>query len=160
MPLLIRLPDIKEDGLRLTGELSAAELQLEGLDELLTATEPLSYDLEASLMDGALLVQGGWAIRLCFHCARCLRPFEREIGEPNWACHMPVSGEGAVPVVDETVDLTSQVREDIVLALPQHPGCGDECAGLPKTGALTVNSGGSGVGLTATDWSELDKLKL
>ncbi len=160
MPLLIRLPDLNDEGLHLEGELPAADLNLQGIDELITPGPPLRYDIEVSKMDDALLVQGMWTIRLGFHCARCLKPFERDVTEPNWACHLPLSGEDAVPVVDETVDLTSQVREDIVLALPQHPGCGDECAGLPKAGKVSMASGGTGSGLTATDWSDLDKLKL
>ena len=161
MPLLIHLKDLTDDNaLELSGELPPAELDLGGIDPLMTAPKPLKYDLTVTMMGEALLVQGEWSIPLAFECARCLKRFEQEIADPQWACHLPLEGEEAVPISDETVDLTSAVREDIVLALPQHPGCGEGCAGMPEAFAADSKTSEPGGGLAATDWSDLDKLKL
>ena len=42
--------------LAVEGELAAAELDLEVMDELISSREPLHYDLEVSRMEDALLV--------------------------------------------------------------------------------------------------------
>jgi uncharacterized metal-binding protein YceD (DUF177 family) len=71
-----------------------------------------------------------------------------------------LNGEEAVPVHDETVDLTSPLREDIVLALPQHPVCEEGCAGLSSARLKTETESGPMPELSSGAWAELDKLKL
>ena len=66
------------------------------------------------------------------------------------------------PVVNDCVDLTPYVREDILLEFPQHPLCDPECRGLPKT-SIGKSRNTSGTGKTevgSSAWAELNKLKL
>jgi uncharacterized protein len=65
-------------------------------------------------------------------------------------------------VVNDFVDLTPYVREDILLEFPRHPVCNPECRGLPKT-AIGQARNSSGTGKTEVGspaWAELNKLKL
>jgi uncharacterized protein len=69
-------------------------------------------------------------------------------------------GEQAAPIVNDCVDLTPYLREDILLEFPQHPLCDPECRGLQAkpTGKKKAGSGSKTDG-TSTTWSELNKLK-
>ena len=42
---------------------------------------------------------------------------------------MPLEGEEKANVINDLVDLTPYLREDIVLAFPQHPLCRPNAAG-------------------------------
>jgi uncharacterized protein len=160
MSLAINLHQLQEGNVSLTGELPPAALDVEGLDELAHFEKPLKYDLEASLMDNAVFVEGSWEIPVTLECARCLKRFTQMISADDWACHLPLEGEEAVPIQDETVDLTSPLREDIVLALPQHPVCSEGCTGLSSARLKTEKESGPAAELSSGAWAELDKLKL
>jgi uncharacterized metal-binding protein YceD (DUF177 family) len=75
---------------------------------------------------------------------------------------LPLEGEDKVEAQGDFVDLTPYVREDILLALPQHPLCEAECKGLPKGSAAKLKkvSGTGKFEEKPAAWSELDKLKL
>jgi uncharacterized protein len=163
MPLLINIRHLeKKPTLTLSGELSPAELELESLDELVQAKLPLQYDLEVQELDKGILVQGSLRLTLRCECARCLKPFTHELMLDGWTCHLPLEGQEKVPVCNDSVDLTPYLREDILLAFPQHPLCKPECGGLP--GPLRNLASDAGVvpksNETSSAWAELDKLKL
>jgi uncharacterized metal-binding protein YceD (DUF177 family) len=75
---------------------------------------------------------------------------------------LPLQGEDRVAVVNDCVDLTPYLREDILLEFPRHPLCNAECRGLPRT-SVGKSRNTSGAGKTEVDssaWTELNKLKL
>lgn len=93
-------------------------------------------------------------------CVRCLKPFERALQLRDWACEL-VPGDEETPVSHDCVDLTLRVREDMLLAIPQHPLCGPECRGLSSGPASQTPPPGEDhrpIGGAAV-WSELNKLK-
>jgi uncharacterized metal-binding protein YceD (DUF177 family) len=65
-----------------------------------------------------------------------------------------------VAVINDCVDLTPYLREDIFLAFPQHPLCGLQCDGLAKPQKDVKSGGAGGPGAAASVWAELDELKL
>jgi uncharacterized protein len=80
---------------------------------------------------------------------------------PTWTLHLPFQGEEAVAVVNDVVDLTPYVREDILLEFPQHPLCDPECRGLPKSTIGKAKKAGSANAneTSSSAWTELNKLK-
>ncbi len=158
MPLTFNLRHIEAKDLALHGELPSEELELELHDEMIRPAGPLSYDLEVQRIEGAALVQGEISLPLEFDCVRCLKTFQRPLTIDNWVCHLPLVGEDATPVDNDLVNLTPYLREDILLALPQHPLCEPECGGLklPARAKDPENAAGN----TASAWDALDKLKL
>jgi uncharacterized protein len=96
------------------------------------------------------------------HCVRCLKPFKYPLKFEDWTALLPLEGEDRVPVVNDLVDLTPSIREDILLAFPQHPLCDPECRGLPKTsiGGNKQTKKTGQVEPKSPAWAELDKLKL
>lgn len=162
MPLLINLRHVEKEAKEYVGNLSAADLELEKVDELIHFPEPLRYDLTAELLEDALLVQGSLSLRLECECVRCLKPFHYDLDLEHWVGHLPLEGEDKVPVVNDCVDLTPPIREDILLAFPQHPLCGENCKGLSKTVAAKLKKETVSVQekKASAAWASLDKLKL
>jgi uncharacterized protein len=157
MPLIVNLRHLEEHNVSLDGELSVAELELEGVDEMIRVDQPLRYEIEVQKLEDSLLVRGTLRLRLACECVRCLKPFARELELKAWTCHLPFEGEDQVAVNNDCVDLTAFIREDMLLEFPQHPLCKPDCAGLkPKIGQAREIADES----TASAWAELDKLKL
>lgn len=160
MSLKFNVRHVEDKNLFLKGELSPSELDLEKLDELIHVHEPLSYDLELQKLDHAILVQGSLRLPLVCECARCLKSFRSDLSLDGWASHLPLTGEERVQVVNDSVDLTPYIREDIVLAFPQHPLCEPECKGLQSSRKDLASGGIEKKESTSSAWAELNKLKL
>ena len=155
MPLIFNLRHAEKKDVRLEGELPSEELDLDLHDEMIRPAGPLRYELEAQRLEGSALVRGALSLPMEFNCVRCLKSFRRNIELPDWTFHVELSGEAAAAVNNDQVDLTPQIREDILLALPQHPLCEPECRGLkpPVPPGRTSDK-------TSSAWDELNKLKL
>jgi uncharacterized protein len=161
MSVLVNLRQLERDPLRLKGELTPAELELEGLDDMIRVEEPVHYDVTAEEMEKTVLVQGRIALKLKCECVRCLKVFEYPLELKDWTCLLALEGEDQAPVVNDCVDLTPFLREDILLEFPQHPLCQPECGGLPgKTTGRSEKTRGTGqASKVLPDWAELNKLK-
>ena len=161
MPLVVNLRHLANHNVRLQGELPAGDLDLETHDEMIRVNGPVSHDLEAQLLDDNLLVRGSLRVVLDCQCVRCLKPFAYELDLAEWACLLPLKGEERVAVSGDCVDLTPHIREDILLAFPQHPVCGLKCRGLAKVEiGVKKTSGQDQTESGSSAWSALDKLKL
>jgi len=162
MSLAVNLRHVEAHNVRLQGELPVAQLDLDPRDETIQLAQPLEYDVEVQKLDDGLLAKGKLRLDLDCECVRCLKPFQHRLELNDWACHLPFQGEERAAVVNDCVDLTPYVREDILLEFPQHPLCDPECRGLPGTSVgkplKASNSGQSEAGSSA--WAELNKLRL
>jgi uncharacterized protein len=159
MPVTFNVRHLEDKDLHIKGEIAPAELEIEALDELIHVSRPLEYDLNVEQMEQSILVQGRLEILLSCECARCLKPFEHRLLLPDWAGHLPLEGEEQVVISNDVVDLTPYIREDIVLAFPQHPLCKPDCRGLEKPAKGSAADGQHESELTSSAWSELNKLK-
>ena len=160
MPIRVNLRHLEAHEVHLQGELSAEDLNLEVHDQMIEARQPLKYDLEVQKLEHNLLAQGSLSLVLDCKCVRCLKPFEFLLELDHWTVHLPLLGEEAVPVLNDCVDLTPYIREDIVLALPQHPLCEPECKGLPAPHKGLALGGLGKEQPPSSAWAELNKLKL
>ena len=102
-----------------------------------------------------LLVRGRLELPLDCECARCLKPFVHTVSLPDWALHLPLSGDDAIDTVNDSVDLTPWVREDTLLGFPHHPLCAPDCSGLeaksPEGSAVAEDE--------PSPWAQLDEWK-
>ena len=162
MPLVVNLRHLEADNIRLKGSLPVEELEIDTHDEVIQVRHPLEHDLEVQELEDSLLVQGRLHLVLECQCVRCLKPFQYHLALEHWACHLPLQGEDCAVVVNDCVDLTPYVREDILLEFPRHPVCDPECRGLPKTsiGKARNTSGTGKTDVGSPAWAELNKLKL
>ena len=162
MPLEVNLRHLDDQSVRLTGTLPVEDLDLDLRDDMVQAEKPLDYDLEVQELDRNVLAQGKVRLELTCQCVRCLKTFKQDLVLEHWTALLPLEGPEKVAPVNDCVDLTPHIREDILLEFPQHPLCKADCGGLP--GATSVNAKTSGAaGVTSqkiSAWAELDKLKL
>ena len=121
----IHLNKFPAGGLHLEGEEDRDILQLP--EETSRALSPVRYCLDVGLSDGGLFATGSLAVDLELECVRCLTRFPYTVEVPDFAIQVELT-------TSETVDLTDEIREDILLALPPHPHCdwngATTCAGV------------------------------
>ena len=162
MSLVVNLRHLEAHNIRLKGQVPAAELGIDSLDEVIHVAQPLEHDLEVQSLEDGLLAQGRLFLNLACQCVRCLKPFQYRLELDGWACHLPLEGEDCVVPVNDCVDLTPYVREDILLEFPRHPLCDPQCRGLPGVSiGKPINSSSTGkTGADISAWAELNKLKL
>ncbi len=117
------------DGVSLEGEDTLAEFDwVETPADLVHPVSGARYRLEAKLFGDEVLVTGSAEASFEGKCGRCCAPFSAVYGDDFTV---------SVKITPETteIDLTSDLRETILLALPTHPVCSPDCAGLcPRCG--------------------------
>lgn len=150
--ILIPIAGADADGTRLDGELPASIL---GVDEpSLVCDSPLRYELRAAAVGGGALVSGRVSTTVSCVCDRCLNKFDVEIENPE-VCHFI---ENPLP---SELDLTDEIREDMVVVLPRRCLCDENCRGLCPGCGRDLNHGDceceSGDGKPGV-WDELDGL--
>jgi len=160
MALLVNIQQLAREAQTLKGELAPAELDLPTNDEMVQAKSPLRYELTVEKLNDAVLARGRLRLKLDCQCVRCLKPVKIELDLKDWAAHLPLEGEDAVEVVNDSVDLTPPIREDILLGFPQYPACNPECGGLKGVPRDKSKKKSDATGLPSSALSELDKLKL
>ncbi len=154
--MIIEVPKINPDGDRFVGEEPASILDLSA-DKHLTAEGPIRYDFSVQVVSHELVVRGTLKLALRAECSRCADFVSTTVADLSFLRAYDV------PVGTETVDLTGDIREDILVNLPTYPLCSPDCKGLcPRCGAnwnrgpcackRTPEAGGG--------WDALDKLKL
>ena len=108
---------------------------------------PMRWRLEAQLFGTELLVRGRAESLFEGTCCRCGGPLSRVYGD-----EVTISREVAPDETD--VDLTSELRESILLALPNNPVCSDDCR-PPRPLAEDAGEAADGA---PSPWSALDAL--
>jgi uncharacterized protein len=113
------------------------------------SSEPLSVELDASYVSGAVQVAGKLETRLELSCSRCLEHFYQPLEIPFYELfvHQKVKSEDTDAddadededihfIPEEKFDITPFVEENVLLSLPFIPVCEEECKGLcPVCGA-------------------------
>ncbi len=133
---------------RLTPEL------LEGVDEADQAVSTLSGPVRLLRTGGDILVQGRLYAEVILPCARCLAPVRAPLVVELEEVFTPtldiITGQAIIPEeedralwIDEhhILDLTEVLRQDVLVALPMHPLCREDCRGLCPTCGANLNDG-------------------
>lgn len=111
---LIQFTDLPPDGRSFSGEVRVDWFALPGKFDPIFSP-PLKYDVTVRLDDSDLIVEGSVKANFSLQCARCTQRLPWRVSlDPYFTCE---EREG------DTLDLTSQLREDILLALPGYPRC-------------------------------------
>jgi len=135
------------------GETAPEALEL-GDSEFAAPLGGIVYALFVQALGTALLVRGGLGLRLRSVCSRCAESFETEAAEEAFVASYEISE------ATEFLDLTAEVREAIILALPSYPVCREECRGLCQVCGANLNGTGCACRTSGRDdrWAALDKL--
>lgn len=112
---LIHLNDLPPEGRNYSGELRTDLFGLSGpYDPVFTP--PFKYDVTVRLEDGDIIVEGEVEAQFEVQCSRCPQRLPWRVSlNPYLTCEERDK--------DDTLDLTAQLREDTLLALPGYPRC-------------------------------------
>jgi len=160
MSFKVNIQHLQIDGKHYEGEIPVEDLDLNLQDELIHAESGLCYDLWVEKHEENLLLQGELKQMFRCECARCLQPFDFPVRIEDWSGFVALEGEESLEVNNDMVDLTAVLREDILLVLPQHPVCGQDCQGITPAAGTEDGSDDEGQGNNPTPWDALDHLKL
>lgn len=116
---------------------------------------PVGYVLHAQLQGHSLLVTGKLRTEATLRCSRCLQMFRQAMAVEQFVALQELHGE-------DFVDLTPQMREDIILELPQRALCQPDCKGLCPVCGKDLNEAACGCKVSHEDmrWQALNELKL
>jgi len=146
----VHLLQVPPEGQHLEGDEDAAFLDLEAIGA--KPAGPVHYALEVGLSGGGVFATGRVVAPVELTCVACLQPFVYEAAVDPFAVQVEVDGR-------EMVDLTPAVREELLLALPNHPRC-DLLEGHSCPYHQPAPSGGGPPPTAESAWDQLDKLKL
>ena len=141
---------------KLSGVLEPEFLELDENDPLQIA-DAINYELCGSKVSGGVLVTGFCSTAVCGICGRCLEPVTQKL-----ECGIKLFFDLEESV--EELDVSNDIREEILLASPMNLLCSDECAGLCRNCGANLNKSECQCdkNTPAGDfrWSALDGLKL
>lgn len=152
--MIIEIPRISPDGSRYCGEESSSILDLEG-EKGICPDSGIAYDLMVQIVSGRLIVQGALSASLNMECSRCTDFFSTTIRDSSFLRAYDISEE------TEKVDITADLREAVLLNLPNFPVCKAECKGLCPMCGKNLNEGSCGCRMPRLNnaWDLLDGLE-
>lgn len=122
----INVYSILPEGSHFSERISAGELDLE--TDLIKIEGPVRIDAELTRITNAVTVQLSIAATLLLVCSRCLKEVEKAL-DKEITLSIPIE-KGVT-----AIDLSDDIREEIILDYPVKFLCKDDCKGLcPKCG--------------------------
>jgi len=152
--LIVDLARLDAEGEWFRGELAPEVLEV-GASDILTPVGGIAFGLFVQVLGTELLVRGDVRQRLTCVCSRCAEAFDTEAGEKDFIRSFEIND------ATEFLDLTEEVREAIILALPGYPVCREACQGLCMACGANLNTAACTCRKTGRDgrWAALDALK-
>ena len=132
MALVIETGRLSQKPEKIGGEEPAFSLDIEHAD-LIRPEGALTYDLTVQCVSGELIVLGTLKINIICCCARCGDNFTQKKIISDFCRTFPLTSN------NELINLTTDVREDILLALPMVAVCSAECRGLCSGCGVNLN---------------------
>ena len=118
--LVIDVARLDPEGEDFEGEVACVDLD----ESFVKAFGGVRYRLRAQAFGTELLVRGSLEQDFDLVCSRCGRDFDDTVKVEDFTTSVEI-GEKTTEV-----DLTNELRESIILALPTYPVCSETCPGV------------------------------
>ncbi len=153
--MIIEIAKLSPDENHFQGSESGKILEL-GQEEDVQSVDSVDYDLRVSLVSDRLLVHGTVSGTVEVRCVRCAEFYRMALRDSSFR------RDHEVDESTESVDLTGDIRESIILAFPVRPICGPDCRGLCAQCGTNLNKGTCDCRPPADSsaWNALNDLKL
>lgn len=138
--LIVDLARLDPEGEELEGEVDCVDLD----EEFVHPFGGIRYRLTVQPLGSELLVRGHLEQDFDLVCSRCGEDFDDTIKVDDFLQSYEISEKTT------EVDLTDDVRECIILALPSYPVCSEACPGIAQAEEKPQDD----------RWSALDKLSV
>jgi len=113
------------------GETIEGEVECVDLDEpFVKAFGGVRYGLTLQVFGTELLVRGKLEQDFDLVCSRCGKDFDDTVKVGDFTASFEI------PENSPEVDLTEEIRESIILALPTYPVCDETCPGIEQTAEM------------------------
>ncbi len=129
--LVARIP---EDGSHYEGSDPGSIMQLE-TDPQIREFGEVGYALYAQRVSGELVVRGSLSVIVEMRCARCSEFFSTTVPVSDFLRAYPA------PEGTDSVDITEDMREEILLHMPGFAVCGEACKGRCSQCGANLNDG-------------------
>ncbi|MDD4097778.1 MAG: DUF177 domain-containing protein [Lentisphaeria bacterium] len=156
-PLHFPTANIPPDGVTHEGEITFQALGIDPEDRF-AFSSPLRFTLHLTIVNNDVLVSGKLSGVIEVMCDRCTdsAPCEVSVEDVFHRCE---------DVVGEVIDLTDDIREDILLVFPQSFLCSEACRGLCPSCGGNLNREPCACSPAAAagednPWRKLDNLQL
>jgi uncharacterized metal-binding protein YceD (DUF177 family) len=123
--LVIDASRVASEGDVLEGEIDCVDID----EEFVHPFGGVRYRLEAKVFGTELLVRGRLEQDFDLVCSRCGKDFDDTVKVEDFTISYEIDEKSP------EVDLTEDVREGIILALPSFPVCSEECPGVEQKSA-------------------------
>lgn len=116
---------------------------------------PIVVTLRAHKISSMVELEGHIATEVEVPCSRCLAPTQRKINagfHQTYVDELPqVSGDdgeelelsaaemGLEVFTEDSIDLTEEIQQQVLLLLPDHPLCAEQCKGLCSECGVNLN---------------------
>jgi len=151
----ILLSLIPSEGMRLNGEEPSDFLDV-AKDVCFSINGPVRYEFDVSFVKNDVIVKGCVEMDLKCTCGKCLKPYNLKIRNDD-VCHFYEK-----PYKNE-IDLTEDIREDILIGFPYKFECSPNCKGICFKCGQDLNEKKCSCLKRKKDkntvWNELDKLE-
>ena len=153
--MIIMVARIPEEGATYNGSDPGKIMDLEN-EAFVRVEGDVQYGLYAQHVSEELIVRGSLSVPLGLRCTRCSEFFSTTVTDSDFLRAYPASED------TDSVDITPDMREDLLLHIPSFPVCSEECKGLCAQCGVDLNKGACTCenGDQPNPWSALDDLEL
>ena len=146
---------IPEEGSHYEGDEPGSIMELEK-DPFIKNAGDVHYTLYAQHVSDEVVVRGSLSADMSLKCTRCAEFFSTTVTDSDFLRAYTASKDL------DSVDITEDIREDILLSIPDFPICSDECKGLCAQCGAELNKASCDceAGERPNPWSALDNLDL
>ena len=120
--LIIDASRVAKEGEEIEGEVYCVDID----EEFVKPFGGVRYRLKLQVFGTELLVRGHIEQDFDLVCARCGNDFDDTIKVSDFTASFEIDEK------DAQVDLTEELRESIILALPTYPVCSETCPGIER----------------------------
>ena len=124
--LIIDASRVDPEGEEIEGEVACVDLD----EEFVKAFGGVRYCLHVQVFGTEMLVRGHLEQDFDLVCSRCGKDYDDTVKVDDFTISYEISDKSP------EVDLTEDVRESIILALPTYPVCAEACPGVQQRVAM------------------------
>ena len=153
--MILETGQLNQTEKRFTGEEQTSVLALKH-DPFVEVKGPIKYDLRACLVYFEIVIRGMLEVELSCICSRCAERFSYIVKVAAFFRSYKLTAE------NESIDLTNDIREDILLSFPMIWVCSPTCRGLCSQCGVNLNKQVCSCESEKDNqvWSTLDQLNI
>ncbi|MBR2509234.1 MAG: DUF177 domain-containing protein [Lentisphaeria bacterium] len=150
----LSLSRLEKEKITVDGSFDEGFLDL-GNDDFISVKSSVNYNFEAELHASGVVIRGSASVRIGGECGRCLKEVEQDVST-DYTLFIDELGNS------DEIDVSEDIREELLLAFPANILCSDDCKGLCPVCGTDLNKKNCPCSNNApaapSPWDKLDEL--